>query len=133
MTELPTKMGIIKELNKKIEKVVEQNLRDDLWNFFIYLKNPIGLNHKISDDQIIKLKELKQIRNLYAHGDGRVNEIFLAKVPKCSFNVGDKYLIDGDKVNDYHLFVYELLSAFDKVVIKANPELSIEDSSIFNL
>jgi len=119
------------EVQKKLDKEIEQKLRKDFNDFFEYCSKKLGLKHRLSQEDINELKKFRQIRNLYVHGDGTVNEMFFRKYPESLFKIGEKFKIDEELLNNLVQISIRILDQFDEQIVKAYSELGVETSKSF--
>ncbi len=119
------------EVQKKLDKAIEQKLRKDFNDFFDYCSKKLGLKHKLPQEDINELKKFRQIRNLYVHGDGTINELFFEKYPDSPFKIGEKFEINEELLNNLVQKLIKILDQFDEQMLKAYSELGIETSKSF--
>lgn len=73
----------------------------------------------------------KQIRNLYSHGDGKVNRIFINKIRKIPFEtegykLGKKIVLTDEDISDFNFILITALGRFDNAFVKSYPEIIAE-------
>lgn len=115
-------------IDEIIEKKINHKFYKNYAEIFYYAKNKLGINHSLQKKFINSLIFFKQIRNLYVHGDGTINQIFLKRIEpqfkqQGKYRIGEKFqltnnLIDG--LSETMLFISE---QFDSSMIKIYPEL----------
>ena len=92
-------------INSIIEEKIEKELHDLFYNNFFevfrYASTVLKINHQIGKDDIKKLNEFKQVRNLYTHGDGKINTLFLSKVRDSNFKLGEEMIVNTDQLQIY--------------------------------
>lgn len=118
-------------INSIIEEKIEKELHDLFYNNFFevfrYASTVLKIIHQIGKDDIIKLNEFKQVRNLYTHGDGKINTLFLSKVRDSNFKLGKEMIVNTDQLQIYLDLIFKILIKFDKSLIKKCPELIIDE------
>lgn len=123
-------------INSIIEEKIEKELHDLLYNNFFevfrYASIVLKIIHQIGKDDIKKLNEFRQVRNLYTHGDGKINTLFLSKVRDSNFKLGEEMIINTDQLQIYLDLIFKILIKFDKIFIKKFPEL-ITDKAFYSL
>lgn len=119
-----TKNSIIEE---KIEKELHDLLYNNFFEIFKYASKVLKINHQIENNDINKLNEFRQVRNLYAHGDGKINTLFLSKVRDSNFKLGEEFIINTDQLQIYLDLIFKILIKFDKFFIKKFPELTTQE------
>lgn len=123
-------------INSIIEEKIEKELHDLLYNNFFevfrYASTVLKIIHQIGKDDIKKLNEFRQVRNLYTHGDGKINTLFLSKVRDSNFKLGEEMIINTDQLQIYLDLIFKILIKFDKIFIKKFPEL-ITDEEFYSL
>ena len=117
---------IEKKIHNKFYKVYDE--------VFKYAKNTLTINHNLSDDLIKSLDFYKQIRNIYAHGDGTITRIFRNKIKKISSNInlnnfqlGNKFIVKDHVLTDIDFILTSITAKFDKALLKKYPELLFKE------
>ncbi len=116
-----------------IEKTLHDLFYDNYEGIFKYANNPLGLNIKIEKKDISILNGLKQIKNLYSHGDGIVNSLFLKKLhaDKIKFidlglkttPLGAKLQINLKLIKELEKLLLNVGSIIDKSLTSKYPEI----------
>lgn len=138
-------LEILKDLNKELilEIIAEKTLHDLLYKDFKEILNfadkPLGLKVKITNQIISRFNAYKQIRNLYTHGDGEVNMLYIKKVKKYklrdnifnpkALSIGMRINITIEMIKEIEKLIMIISTELDKVLIKSCPEL-ISDNKI---
>ncbi len=123
---LDNNYSLEEEVQKKLGKEIEQKLRKNFFNFFEYCSKKLGLKHNLSKTDIVELTKFRQVRNLYVHGDGRVDNLFNDKNPNSPYVKGQKYKIDDNLLNDMVLLFINCIQQFDDSLLHSFPALSIK-------
>ncbi len=126
------KIDLNLENNKKtiIEAKAEKEIKKFLinWNtvFDKTKEHPYSIRHQIKNEDIEMLKEFKQIRNIYAHRNGRVDQIFLDKTPNPKFKLEDKIKLSRVFFDSYEDPIINLMDEFDRAFIKEYPSFEFK-------
>ena len=67
-------------LDDIIEKKIHNKFYKGYEEVFHYAEKILGVKYNISKDLIKLLNFFKQVRNIYAHGDGTITRIFMSKI-----------------------------------------------------
>lgn len=110
-----TKGKIAKKIHNKFYDGYEEIING-------FIKKRLSLKHNVKKEDIVKIKELKLIRDIYIHSDGRANEIFLKKTNRKNFNVGTKIPLTLDTVNQLLSVTQSIAFDIDIQFVKAHPE-----------
>ena len=81
-----------------------------------------GVHHQIKPQKIEKLEVLKQIRNIFTHGDGTITERYLKKVRYSDYKLGEKFKLSVQMVDYYLRLAFDIIMKFDKVLVKKYPD-----------
>ena len=115
-------------IQAKIDKIIEQKLRENYSIFFRKsIHEQLGLKHSLTENEINSLIEFKLLRDLYAHGDGTVTQIYLDKVPNSKVNLGDKLNLTLELIIESYTTVIKILNKFDSALIEVYPDLISAD------
>ena len=116
-----------------IEKILHDLFYKNYEEIIKYANNPLGLNIKIEEKDISMLNGYKQIKNLYSHGEGIVNTIFLKKFQafKIDFidlglnksSLGDKLQINMKLINELKKLLFKVCSILNKSLVSKYPEI----------
>jgi len=95
-----------------INEIVIDNALHDLFyknygEIFKYANDPLGLNIEIEKIDVLILNGFKQIKNLYSHGDGTINSLFIKKIQNFGISFSDLGLDDmslGEKIQIVSFF-----------------------------
>lgn len=93
---------------------------------FENFKNLREINHNIDNNLVEKLNDFKVIRNLFAHGDGTITEIYLRRITNSSLKFGEKLNLTSDLVSKYINISINILGKFDNALLQKYPELKFE-------
>ncbi len=110
-------------LEKKIEKVILNLFFKEWKEIFDYLFDPLGLQHGITNQEMVELEEFSLLRNLYAHGDGTVTYIYLQKSKRSDIKYGDKIDFDEKYLEESQRLIFKVLQKIDQKLIISCPEL----------
>lgn len=120
------------DLNLLIDEIIEKKIHNkfykDYTEVFHYAKKVLGIKHLIHKDLIDLLNFFKQIRNLYIHGDGTINQIFLKRIEplmrkKDMYRIEEKFQLTDELIEDLLHIIRPVIIQFDKSIIKLYPEL----------
>lgn len=125
---LKNKNNIDNVIRGKIEKEVEQILRLSFIEIFRDINKKFGINPNIPKKEFKGLTKLRQIRNLYAHGDGTITQAYLDKVSDSKLKLGEIKEIDLKEIYDLSQTVFTVLNKFDEKLISKFPELNTSHS-----
>ncbi len=127
------KLDELKIINKNLnielinEIIIENTLHDLFYNnyedVFKYANDPIGLDIKIEERDTSILNGFKQIRNVYIHGDGKINLLFIKKIQayKITFedlklpdlSIGEKIIVDMELIKKLENFIFKIAGIID--------------------
>lgn len=110
-------------IQAKIEKVIEQQLRENYNQFFRYIQENLGIEHNLISEDINRLIEFQQLRNIYAHGDGTITQIYLDKFPESNFKLGERLEISYEIILKSFYIVIKIINTFDNAFIDKYPEI----------
>lgn len=110
------------------EKKIHNKFYKSYTEIFNYAKKILGIKHNIPDRAIDLLNYFKQIRNLFAHSDGTISQIFLSRIKHLGFKykiykLGEKFKLNEEIIYDINKLIHDIALIFDKSLIKAYPEL----------
>ncbi|MFJ7993293.1 hypothetical protein ACIQY5_14070 [Peribacillus frigoritolerans] len=86
--------------NFLIEKEVHDLMYDGFEDWIKYIKNNLNLSMGYINPFTDNIIEIIQRRNLFVHNRGIVNTIYLSKVNKTDYSVGDKISIDREYLDN---------------------------------
>lgn len=98
---------IDKEIREKIIKYIE---------YFDYL-DKLKIDHGVTKNEINQADKYLQIRNLFAHTNGKIDAIFLNRIDDNRFKIGDIYLLDSDLLNKIEELFKSLIIKIDKALL----------------
>ncbi len=110
-------------IEEKVEHILNKIFFEDFTGIFKYAKKVLNINHQISEEDCIKLNELRQIRNAYIHGDGTVSFLFLSKVKSLKLKLGEKIPINRKILREFFSKTSEILTKFDVALLSQFNEL----------
>ncbi len=119
-------LNVKEVLEIKIEKEVENILRKSLEDIFNFAQKNYGIDHRIDETKIAVLNKYRKIRNLYAHGNGFVNKIFLQQTKLTGYQEGEKLEITLEMVNEFLTTIYDVVNSFDKELLLKFPSFISE-------
>ena len=118
------------------EKVIHDELYKKYSKIFKFAKKKLGLNIEFRNEDLSKLEFYKQIRNLYAHGDGTINMIAnrrfnsLGSKPEDlnikSFSIGEKIIVNQEFIEKFRSCIHIFIETCDKSIVIKYPELKIQ-------
>ncbi len=73
------------------------------------------------------MEALKQIRNIFTHGDGTITRRYLSKVFPSDYKLGEKFRLSLEMLDYYQGLALEVLKKFDKALIDKNPDFQAKD------
>lgn len=120
------------DLNLFIDEVIEKKIHNkfykDYTEVFHFAEKVLGIKHSIHEDFIDLLNFFKQIRNLYTHGDGIINQIFLKRIEplirkKDMYRTGEKIQLTDEVIDDLQHIIKSIIIQFDKSLTILYPEL----------
>ena len=89
----------------------------------------------IPEKDIIMLMIYKQIRNIYTHGDGTANLLFIKKINRYEqrinfhmyddLQIGDKIKVNHNIIADLYQLTLDICRVIDDVLLEQYPELKI--------
>ena len=110
-------------IEKKAEKIIHDLFFKEFGKIFEDIRKFFGIKHCISENEIDTLNEFRQLRNIYIHGDGRVNSTYLSKVKNSILSIGDVLPLNMDIIKSYTRKIIDILINFDEALLKQFPEL----------
>lgn len=120
------------DLNLFIDEIIEKKIHNkfykDYTEVFHFAEKVLGINHLIHKDLINLLNFFKQIRNLYTHGNGTINQIFLKRIKpmlknKDMYRKSEKFQLTDKLIEDLQHIIRLIIIQFDKSITKLYPEL----------
>ena len=87
-----------------------------------YMSKKLGIKHKIEEKKMNQLLELKLIRDIYIHGEGEVNQIYLKKSKRKDRKLGEKIPLNLDTINEILSVTQSIITQLDKNFIKGYKE-----------
>ncbi len=121
-------------LDDIIEKKIHKKFYQDYNKVFKYAKKKLSIKHNISEDLIRWLNFYKQIRNIYAHGDGTITRIFRSKIKKIisninmnNFQLGNKFIVEDHVLTDLDFIFMSITAKFDQALLKIYPDLLFKE------
>ncbi len=126
--EALSKFDISLIIDKVIEKKIHNKFYKKYIDIFKYAYKVLGIQHSIEESDLKLLNFFKQIRNLYTHGDGTINQIFIKRIKniikdKNRYKKGEKFLLTDKLIKDLELIMKHILTKFDHSLITLFPEL----------
>lgn len=113
-----------------IENLIEKKIHNKFYNtyteIFNYADKVLGIKHSIPKTLIDVLDFFKQIRNLYTHGDGIINQIFLKRIKQKkpeTYKIGDKFPLTNKFLGDLGYVLDSTITIFDRSIVEQFPEL----------
>lgn len=116
---------IAKEIDKKLHNLLYEPYKEVM----DYLKNKFKIGVK-SYDMISKLSEIKLIRNIHIHGDGKVNSITLKKTSNKNYKLNDYIKITESTLNETLELIIPICSELDNQLIQKFPDIIDKDFDI---
>ena len=121
-----------------INEIIVENTLHDLFyknyeEVFKKANDPIGLDIKIEEKDISILNGFKQIRNLYIHGDGNINSLFIKKIQryKITFedltlpdlSIGEEIKVDMKLIKKLEKLTFKIVRIIDDSLKSKYPDL----------
>jgi len=121
-----------------INEIIVENTLHDLFyknyeEVFKKANDPIGLDIKIEEKDISILNGFKQIRNLYIHGDGNINLLFMKKIQryKITFedltlpdlSIGEEIKVDMKLIKKLEKLTFKIVGIIDDSLKSKYPDL----------
>ena len=103
-------------LQQKIDSIIQDMMRGGYVNFFDNLSK-LKINHKVDEEIIRLINEYLQIRNLFAHNNGRVDTIFKRRV-KTDIEIGIIYPLTKTEINTIWMKLLDIAEKMDIGLIK---------------
>ncbi len=115
-------------IDEIIEKKIHNKFYKDYTEIFHYAEKVLGIKLTVPKEAINLLNFFKQIRNLYSHGDGTINQIFLKRIYHANkkekkYKLGEKFHLTDEFIKDLTLTIQFIITQFDSTIIKAFPDL----------
>ncbi len=115
-------------IDEIIEKKIHNKFYKDFTEVFHYAEKILGIKFSIPKDAIKLLNFFKQVRNLYTHGDGTINQIFLKRINQVNkkeqkYKLGEKLQLTDQIIKDLIIIIRFIITQFDSIIIKTFPEL----------
>lgn len=126
--EALSKFDLVLIIDEIIEKKIHNKFYKKYTDIFNYAYKVLGIQHTIDESELKLLNFFKQIRNLYSHGDGTINQIFIKRIKnlikdKNKYKKGVKFLLTDKLIQDLELIMKHILIKFDRSIITLFPEL----------
>ena len=88
----------------------------------------MGIKHSIPKEALDILNFFKQVRNLYTHGEGTINQIFLKKNKLSNkgqkkYLLGEKFQLTDEFLKDLEFVIKTIINRFDSRIIRIYPDL----------
>lgn len=115
--------------DKCIEKELYKIMRKSYQNILAYTREILEIKHSVSLKDSILLQNFREIRHLYVHGEGRIDEKFYNKrfkpkyFPKIEINVGRKFQLTDDLIFELWGVAIDVAKFFDIGLTELYPEL----------
>jgi hypothetical protein len=125
---------ILKDLMDKTKKqIINEEISRYLHNLFYKSYNEIfseikkffKLEHGISDNKIRRIQFYKEVRNIYTHNHGILNQRFLTKTKRLSkiqFKLGDKFVLKDEFITKFQKLTMEIIDDIDITFTGKFPE-----------
>lgn len=112
-------------IEEKAERIIHDQFYKNFIEIFEFVNEFLGIKVKFQEEDLKILEEFRQLRNTFIHGDGKVNLIYLSKLPHSDKKLGDKLEINIEKITDYLKSIREILEKFDEWLLNQFPELKL--------
>ena len=121
------KLLFVEILNNAVESQIRDYFYKSYEDIFKIANKKLGIKYNISKDSIDKLSGYKLIRNLYAHGDGTINQIFYEQIKRydlglSSLTIGNKLELDFPLLTMIFTIIFKICTEFDKAYLNAIKE-----------
>lgn len=112
-------------IEEKAEKIIHDQFYKNFKEIIEFVYEFLGIKAKFQEEDLKILEEFRQLRNVFIHGDGKVNLIYLSKIPYSNKKLGDKLEINIEIITDYMKSIREILEKFDEQLLNQFPELKL--------
>ncbi len=106
------------------EKKTENSMRNHWKIIFKVFKTSYDLNHNLDSNSINDVQKFKIIRNIFAHGNGTINQKYVSNFPNSNQKIGEKLNLTTKLINKYFYLSLEISTYFDDALLKIFPELT---------
>jgi len=112
-----------------IEKELYKIMRKPFQSILAYTRDVLEIKHSVSLEDSILLQNFREIRHLYVHGEGRIDERFYNErfkpkyFPKIELNVGRKLQLTDDLIWELWGVAIDVAKFFDITLTELYPEL----------
>jgi hypothetical protein len=106
------------------KETVDFIMRNNWEKIFEGFKTLHRLNHNLNSNLIDELQKFKIIRNLFAHGNGTINQKYLNNFPNSNQKFGEKLNLIPELIFKYFNLSSEIIAYFDDALLKIFPELT---------
>ena len=118
------KVLLLEILNNAVESLIRDFFYQSYEDIFKIASKKLGIKYNISKEYIDKLSGYKLIRNLYAHGDGTINQIFYEQIKRydlglSSLTIGNKLELDFPLLTMIFATIFKICTEFDKAYLNA--------------
>ena len=115
--------------DKSIENELYKIMRKPFQSMLAYTKDVFEIKHSVSLEDSILLQNFREIRHLYVHGEGRIDERFYNErfqpkyFPKIELNLGKKLQLTDDLILELWGVAIDVAKFFDITLTELYPEL----------
>lgn len=115
---------------EKTEKTIKDLLKSGNYKklFHKISEKPYNFEIDLTEDEINRIDEFKQLRHLYVHGDGKADLIYLSKTKNKKIKKGEHIPITRELIyNDFMPLLFNFIEKMDKYLISIHPEMEYRD------
>lgn len=112
-------------IEEKAERIIHDQFYKNFKEIFEFVYEFLGIKVNFQEEDLKLLEEFRQLRNTFIHGNGKVNLIYLSKIPHSNKKLGDKLDINIEIITDYMKPIREILEKFDEQLLNQFPELKL--------
>lgn len=115
--------------DKFLEKELYKRMRKSFQNILAYARDVLEIKHSVSLEDSILIQNFREIRHLYVHGEGRIDERFYNErfkpkyFPKIELNLGKKLHLTDDIIRELGGAAIDVAKFFDIALTELYPEL----------
>lgn len=106
------------------KETVDFIMRNNWQKIFDGFKTLHRLNHNLNSNLINEVQKFRIIRNLFAHGNGTINQKYLNHFPNSNQRFGEKLNLTTKLINKYFNLSSEIIAYFDDALLKIFTELT---------
>ncbi len=115
--------------DKSVEEELYKIMRKRIQNILAYARDVFKIKHSVSLEDSILLQNFREIRHLYVHGEGRIDDKFCNErfapnyFPKIELDIGRKLQLTDDLICELWGVAIDVAKFFDIALTELYPEL----------